>query len=457
MFSTTKTHIKKGQRRMDILGLTTTALGLQDVSIEKVSYDPKTLSATIQVRQCRESAKCSRCKEPLHGVRQWRKRTLKGITLGALTNVKVIFYQLQGGCGRCVKHRLSHAPFIHPRFKKLTTAFAENAGRLMEEITCEATARLVHYDSKPLWSLDQWRMRKMKSIWKPADQKLRLKHMSADEVHMRTIKPKKREDRWKREEWERKFITNLVCYNHSKVIANAAGRDARSLKKCLMQLSEPQRLMIEYLAVDMHDPFIKAATKLCPNADIAVDRFHLAEAMNRRFDEVRKTELTKAREAKDIFQEGMLAPSRRFVLMERNRELSKSDQKMLDRMREENKNIHNAMLIVEYFHVLLDKKTVTEFRKSLALWKGLVEDSGLEPLKKFSKLVTKYVAYIETYIKSHLTTAVSEGLNNKIKVLKRMGYGYTNEESFMNKILQRCGFLNSNHINTNSWFFEVLA
>jgi transposase len=440
---------------MDITGLLLAGLGLQDVLIENASYDLKTLSATIQIRQRRELAKCSRCGEALHGVKQWRRRTLKGIALGALTNVKIIYYQLQGGCGRCVKHRLSKAPFIHPRFKKLTTAFAENAGRLMEEITCEATARLVSYDSKPLWQLDQWRMRKMKTLWKPSDQKLNLKLMSADEVHMRTVKPKEKKDRWKKDEWERKFITNLVCYNHSKVIANAAGRDTRSLRKCLLQLSEPQRLMIEYLAVDMHDPFIKAATKLCPNAEIAVDRFHLAEAMNRRFDEVRKTELTKAREAKDPFQEGMLAPSRRFVLMERDRELTRSDQKMLDRMREENKNIHNAMLIVEYFHVLLDKKTLGEFRKSLALWKGLVEESNLVPMLKFSKLVTKYVAYIETYIKSHLTTAVSEGLNNKIKVLKRMGYGYTNEESFMNKILQRCGFLNSNHIQTNSWYFEV--
>ena len=440
---------------MDILGLLTTSLGLQDVLIEKIDYDKELRSAIIQIRQRRENARCSSCREPLYGVKQWRKRELKGIALGALTDVRVIFYQLQGACGRCMRHRLSHAPFIHPRFKRLTAAFSENAGRLMEETTCEAVARLVGYDSKPLWSLDQWRMRKMKTLWKPKDQKLNLKLMSADEVHMRTIKPKNKKDRWKKEEWERKFITNLVCYNHSKVIANAAGRDARSLKKCLLQLSEPQRLMIDYMSVDMHDPFIKAATKLCPNAKIAVDRFHLAEAMNRRFDEVRKAELTKAREAKNSFEEGMLAPSRRFVLMERDRELSKSDQRMLDRMREENKNIHNAMLIVEYFHILLDKKTVAEFRKSLELWKNLVTESGLEPLKKFSKLVTKYVAYIETYIKSHLTTAVSEGLNNKIKVLKRMGYGYTNEESFMNKILQRCGFLNSTHIKTNSWFFEV--
>ena len=84
-----------------------------------------------------------------------------------------------------------------------------------------------------------------------------------------------------------------------------------------------------------------------------------------------------------------------------------------------------------------------------------VRESGLKAFRKLATTIRKYRLNIESYIKSKLTTAVSEGLNNKIKVLKRMGYGYTNEESFQLKILQRCGYLNSNHINTNSWFWQV--
>lgn len=438
---------------MDASQLLICALGLQDVVIEHLEFSKETLSATLKVRQKRESARCHECGEKLYGLKQWCRRKLRGVPLGTLGEVRIEFLQVQGACGRCLGHRLAYVPFIHPRFKKLTTAFAEYSGRLMEEITCEAAARLVRYDSKPLWDLDQWRMEKMKPQLKPLTDKLTIKLASADEVHMRTIKPKK--SKWSKDEWEKRFITNLVCYNHSKVIANAAGRDARALKKCLMQLTEPQRLAIEYLAVDMHDPFIRAATKLCPNANIAVDRFHLAEQLNKRFDEVRKAEFAKAKENKDTFQEGILSPSRRFVLVEREKDLSKSDQKMLERLREVNQNIHNAMLITEYFHAVLDRKNVKEFRKALGLWYRLVKESGLEPFRKFARLVRKYRLNIETYIRTHLTTAVSEGLNNKIKVLKRMGYGYSNEKSFMNKILQRCGFLNSTHLNTNSWFWEV--
>jgi transposase len=143
--------------------------------------------------------------------------------------------------------------------------------------------------------------------------------MSADEVHMRTIKPKNK--KYKKQEWTKKFITNLVCYNHSKVIANAAGRTARSLKKCLMELTDEQRLAVQFLAVDMHDGFISSARELCPNAKIAVDRFHLAQKLNEKLDEVRKEELAKVKKQKEKheFLEGMLAGSKRFILVEREK------------------------------------------------------------------------------------------------------------------------------------------
>ena len=78
-----------------------------------------------------------------------------------------------------------------------------------------------------------------------------------------------------------------------------------------------------------------------------------------------------------------------------------------------------------------------------------------EPFLKFAKTIRKYRRNIEAYISSRLTTAVAEGLNNKIKVLRRMGYGYTNAVSYCRKILQRCGYLNHLSINTDEFFYRV--
>jgi transposase len=250
------------------------------------------------------------------------------------------------------------------------------------------------------------------------------------------------------------FVTNLVAPLAGKVLFNAVGRDSEALKTALSVLSKGQKLTVENFAVDMHEAFITVIEDECPNAEVCVDRFHLVQKVNEAFDKVRRSEFKKARDNKDEFNKSMLEPHRRFILVTREKDLSKSEQKLLDKLRRVNESIHTAMLLVEYFHKALDKTTVKSFRKTLATWHWVVRESKLEPFLALQKTIRRYRKNIEAYITSRLTTAVAEGLNNKIKVLKRMGYGYTNPISFCRKIMQRCGYLNHLSINTDEFFFK---
>lgn len=439
---------------MDLSKLILNALGLQDedVKIESYDLDQKKLTACVTIRQSRANACCPQCHKPLYGVKQWRRRELWGVPLGAFQRVKIIFYQLQAACGQCLQVPLAEARFIHPRFKKMTTAFAEYVGRWMEETTIAAVERMTEHTGMSLWRLDQWRMKMMKKMFEiPAD--MPMSFASVDEVHMRTIRPK--DARFDQSKWDKKFITNLVSCDLAKVVANASGRSGRSLTSCLRQIPENIRDKIKFIAVDMHDAYIRAATKLCPYANITVDRFHVAEALNRAFDELRKQEFDKAKLANDAFQAEMLKPSKKYVLVARKKELSKKDQSQFERLIQVNQNISNGLILIDYFHSILDKHEVKEFRSGLKLWEELVIASKITQFEKFLQTVKKHQSRIEAYISSKLTTAISEGINNKIKVLKRVGYTYTNEESFKNKILQRCGFINSRNLNTNEWHWHV--
>jgi transposase len=435
---------------MDFEYLIKKSLGLQDVKIEKFEESVAELSLKIVARQTRESCRCHTCGSPLLRVHEWKERTLRAPPLGAFLFVEVVVLQLRGSCGICDDRiRSAKIDFIHSEFENMTLALCELAGRWMEELPCAAVARFFKLNSRTMWELDQRRMHQMKPLMQ-LPENIDLSKMSADEVHFRTM-PKP--DSVTRPEI--KFVTNLVCFSEGKVLSNASGRDSHALLKCLKVLSPAQRATIKSFAVDMHEPFIYVIKKLCPDAKICVDRFHLAEKVNDAFDELRKAEFKKAKDAKDSFQLGMLSPHRRFVLVEREKKLNKRDVKMLDQLKELNKNILNGMILVEHFHVMLDKTDLVEFRKSLVLWYRLVREARLTPFTKLAKLIRKYRHYIEAYIETKLTTAKSEGLNNKIKVLRRSAYGYTNEASYMNKILQRCGYLNSRYINTSGWFWKL--
>ena len=438
---------------MDFQNAIIEILGIQDVTIEAIHFHRKSRKLRLVAKQNRESCFCTSCGLQFDSIKDWQKKELKVPPLGIYSDVKLILFQMRGFCDSCNKSEVAEAPWIHPEFKSMTCGFAEVAGRLMEEITCEAVSRILFTDSMTMWRVDQWRMELMeKRLILPAN--LDVSHLAADEVHFRTVENKNRKGAFAKR-YIPEFVTNLVATKQGKIISNAFGRDSVAIEECLLKLSPLQLLSVEKFAVDMHEPFMMVIRTECPNADICVDRFHLAQKVNEAFDKVRRAEFKKAREQSNEFTQGMLEPHRRFILMAREKDLSKTEQKMLDKLRDTNKEIHTAMLLVEYFHRALDKPNILSFRKALRAWYLVVRESKLEPFLKLAKLIRRYRKQIESYIKSGLTTAVAEGLNNKIKTLKKMAYGYSNKKSFLRKILQRCGFLNHQYINTDDLFYAV--
>ena len=427
-------------------------LGLQDVAIEDLKIFNKDRRAEVKVRQLKEECYCPTCGLQFSSVKDWQLRILQAPPLGVFKKITIKFYQLRGVCEDCNRTAVARADWIHPHFKSMTCGFAEVAGRLMEEITCEAVSRILHSHSKTMWDLDQHRMEvMMQFLTLPKD--LDVSYLCADEVHFRTVKAIDRKGLFAKR-YTPEFVTNLVCPKEGKVLFNAQGRDSEALRTALFVLSPGQKIAVEKFALDMHEPFISVVKTECPNATVVIDRFHLAQKINEAFDKLRKSEFKKARESKNHLVRDMLEPHRRFILMSREADLSKSEVKLIDRLRLANREINCGLLMVEYFHKALDQKKVSEFRRVLKRWYELCRNTRLKPFMDFARTLRKYRKNIEAYIESRLTTAFVEGLNNKIKVLKRMGYGYTNPVSFMRKILQRCGYLNHLSINTDEFFYK---
>ena len=440
---------------MDFRQVIITFLGLQDVKIIDLKVFKKQRKVEVKVQQNRESCFCRLCGEQFSILKEWDLKVLRAPPLGIFQHVTVKFLQMRGFCDHCNCSSVAEVDWIHPKFASMTCGFAETAGRLMEEITCEAVGRILDSNSKAMWALDQHRMETMMQYLEmPKD--LDVSYLAADEVHFRTIAVKNRKGLFAKR-WQPEFVTNLVAPKAGKVLFNAMGRDSKALAGALSVLTKEQKDSVGHFAVDMHQPFISTIKTECPNALICVDRFHLAQKVNETFDKVRRFEFRKAKDTNDKVSRDMLEPHRRFILVSREKDLSKSEQKLVDKLRKVNEPIHTAMLLVEYFHKALDKKTIKSFRETLTTWYRVVRESKLEPFLKFAKTIRRYRRNIEAYIGSRLTTATAEGLNNKIKVLRRMGYGYTNPVSYCRKILQRCGYLNHLSINTDEFFYKVPA
>ena len=432
---------------MDFQDSIITALGLQDVEITDIKFFKTDLRAEVYCRQKRGSSCCHRCLNPLGNLHDWYTKKVSAPPLGVFQKVIVKLKCFRARCEKCDKNTLAHCPWVHPKHRSMTCGFAETAGRLMEELTCRGVGRWFDKSPMQMMRLDQSRMKYMLQFLKIPE--AGWSALSADEVHFRTVRLERKNYFSKR--WQAEFITNLVCPEEGKVLFNAVGRSKRSLEGCFSVLSPGQKMAVEWFACDVHEPFMAATKEHLPNAKICVDRFHLVQLLNNAFDIVRKAEFKKA---ESEFEKNMLLPTRRFVMVSREDKTPK-EMKMLDKLRKLNESIHNAMLLVENFHATLECKTIKAFRKALIDWYQLVRQAKLAPLRRFAKTIRRYRIKIENYILSRLTTAVSEGINNKIKALKRAAGGYKTPHYFRNKILQRCGYLNHLSIPTDHLLFEV--
>jgi transposase len=143
---------------MDFRQSIITFLGLQDVKIIDLKISTKLRKVELKVQQRRESCFCRRCGEQFSDVKDWDLKVLRAPPLGIFQHVTVKFLQLRGHCGNCDRTAVAEVDWIHPKFASMTCGFAEIAGRLMEEITCEAVSRILDTPSKTMWSLDQYRM-----------------------------------------------------------------------------------------------------------------------------------------------------------------------------------------------------------------------------------------------------------------------------------------------------------
>lgn len=87
-----------------------------------------------------------------------------------------------------------------------------------------------------------------------------------------------------------------------------------------------------------------------------------------------------------------------------------------------------------------DLKHLWDYRyrgAALRFWKGWYSRairSRIEPLKRFARNLKDYLPGILAHCTWPLHTGILEGMNNKIKVIKRMAYGFRDDRYFFLKI-----------------------
>ena len=103
-------------------------------------------------------------------------------------------------------------------------------------------------------------------------------------------------------------------------------------------------------------------------------------------------------------------------------------------------------LIKERMLSFFDQQTEEEAKKVFDEVGDWIFQAGFRPLMRWYKNLEQGWKTLRNYFRYRVSSALSEGHNNVIKMLKRRAFGYKNMEYFRLKIMQTCGYLNSKYI-----------
>lgn len=244
---------------------------------------------------------------------------------------------------------------------------------------------------------------------------------------------------WKK---HHRYLTNVIDTDEKVVIWNAKGRKSEVLDQYYESLGKKKCLAIESVAMDGAKTYISSTKKNATNALIVLDKFHVIQKVSNSADQVRRSELSKARKNKDDELIALTSCKQRFILLKKKKNLTERQSSSLNKLCKINQPIYRAMLLKEDFLQVYDFENVGEAEQHLYDWIDQALFSGLEPMFELACSVLYKMQYILNWYKKKISSAISEGFNNKIKRLKRMAYGYRDIEYFKLKIHQHCGYLN---------------
>lgn len=228
------------------------------------------------------------------------------------------------------------------------------------------------------------------------------------------------------------FITIISDLTNGKPIAVLPDRSKETLDEFFDDMDEKTKKRIKEVSIDMWGPYADVVTEHLPKAKIVVDRFHVQQHLNDALTKVRR------KIQKDLTdQQKETIKGSRWLLVRNKEDLTKEEKEKLDEVFKACPILKKCYEAKERFRNIFEKVNNRAYaRRKINQWIEDTHQNNLFYYDKFVKTLENWKQEILNYFISKTTNGFVEGLNNKVKLLKRIGFGFTNFEHFKLRILQ---------------------
>jgi transposase len=230
------------------------------------------------------------------------------------------------------------------------------------------------------------------------------------------------------------IVTARLKDGQVKVLAVLPNREKETVKAFLWRIPTRLQRTIHTVCTDMWKAYINAAKEVLGEAVVVVDRYHVAKNYRDCADKLRKQELKRLKTElpKDEYDtiKGAMWPFRK-----NKADLKPKETELLDRLFDYAPSLKLAYDFREKLTAIFEKDlTKTQATQAIKKWRQEVQSSQLTCFDPFLTTLETYLDEITNYFLHRDSSGFVEGLNNKIKVLKRRCYGLLNLDHLFQRL-----------------------
>ncbi|NJM17859.1 MAG: ISL3 family transposase [Richelia sp. SM1_7_0] len=370
----------------------------------------------LQIESIKTESICPRCGIKSHRLHQNHRYIIKDLPLGE-QQVFLEINKRQFKCDKCKKPFSEELNFVDSR-RKYTK-------RLASQTIKEVLDSDIHSVAKKGCVTTEQIERMLKDAYKKSffTKPLSLKRLGIDEIAL--VKGKGN------------YCAVLVDLDNSKLLAILPGRTQEIIKKVLKSWGEEVLQQIEEVSIDLWIGYKNLVSELIPNAQVVADRFHVMTQINKELDSVRKREKrnvedsikkTKSQLDKNKYEKILNGLKKsKYALLKNESNLNEEQKIKLEQVKEVSPTLKLMHELKEKIRIIFNEtKDWLTGLFQLGMW--------LSTAKKYfpvsQKTIIRWLDEVIAYFDNGTTSGVVEGINNKLKLIKRSGYGFRNFDNF---------------------------
>ena len=351
----------------------------------------------------KKTKKCPCCQSPNVRIKETKERTFRMINLGnKRTQLKINIHKVW--CQKCDKKAWIEPPFACGKLP-MSLSFIRYIIQLTAMTTLLCVALFLGLQWKTVKNIDKANLKKRAKQFSFK----KLRYISIDEIAI-----KKRH----------KYMTIFTDISTGQIIHAVEGRSEEALRPFLKLLSKKAK-RLKGIGIDMSAAYASSVKKHLPSVSIIFDRFHVTKLLNNTIDMIRRSEYAKYQ------NKGLrVLKGQRFLLLRNFVDLKDDQKSSLQHLLEINESLAIAHSMKEQFRLFWDCRSKTEGARFLCWWIIQAFESGVDQLTKTARTLLYHAEGLLSYFEHKIDNGKAEGINNKIKVLKRSAYGFRDQEYF---------------------------